>query len=586
MAGRIPQTFIEELLSRVDIVDVIERFVPLKRAGREYVACCPFHDEKTPSFTVSPAKQFYHCFGCGAHGSALGFLMEYNRLEFPEAVEELASSVGLEVPREKGDVRREEKSRSLLEVLEEAAEFYRRQFREHPDGPRAAAYLKGRGLSGETAARFALGFAPPGWENLAASLGRDPGRRRLLLEAGLLKQKEGGGVYDRFRDRIIFPIRDPRGRVVGFGGRLLEGEGPKYLNTPETAVFHKGRTLYGLHEMRQARGKFGQVVVVEGYMDVIALAQHGIGYAVATLGTATTAEHLERLYRTVPRVVFCFDGDRAGREAAWRALEQALPLMRDGREAAFLFLPQGEDPDTLVRAEGAEAFEARLEGAEPLSDYLVRHLLEEAGGDSVDSRARLAALAAPLLRRMPTSIYRRLTLEQLARRVGLPPDELERGMDARPATSPGRRGPRPRGGVQRRTPVRLAIALLLDNPALAAEVGEIEEIRGLEMPGVELLLELLETARERPDITTGSLLERWRDRPEYPHLSRLATMELAGSEAERLRELQETLLHLAGLRHERRWRELQEKLTREGLSDEEMEEWRRLLRKPTGEDLV
>ncbi|MDJ0740543.1 MAG: DNA primase, partial [Gammaproteobacteria bacterium] len=397
MPGAIPQHFIDDLLARADIVEIIGRRVPLKKAGREFHACCPFHSEKTPSFTVSPAKQFYHCFGCGAHGSALGFLMEYDRLSFPEAVEELASSMGLEVPREAAFDQGPD-HRPLYELLELAAQHYEQQLRQHADAARAVDYLRQRGLSGEIAARFRLGFAPPGWDNLLQALGGDDERVARLRDAGLITEQDHKR-YDRLRDRIIFPIRDGRGRVVGFGGRLLGDGKPKYLNSPETPVFHKGRELYGLYEARQADGHPARLLVVEGYMDVVALAQFGIGNAVATLGTATTSDHLEKLYRATPEVVFCFDGDRAGRDAAWKALQTALPLMRDGRQARFLFLPDGEDPDSLVRQIGAAAFTERVGGAQPLSEYLFEKLSAQVDMQTLDGRARLGELTQPLLER-------------------------------------------------------------------------------------------------------------------------------------------------------------------------------------------
>lgn len=339
MAGKIPAHFIDELLNRVDIVDLINGRVPLKKAGRDYHACCPFHHEKTPSFTVSREKQFYHCFGCGAHNNAIGFLMEYDNLSFVDAVEELAAQIGLEIPRETGDDSGPD-YRPLYETLEQAARFYQWQLRKHADADRAIGYLKQRGLTGDISADFGIGFAPPGWDNLIRQLGQDTkGLERLRL-SGLISEPEQNKCYDRFRDRIMFPIRDHRGQTIAFGGRILDDSKPKYLNSPETPVFHKGRALYGLFEARKALRKIERLLVVEGYMDVVALAQFGIRYAVATLGTATTDEHLERLFRTTSEVIFCFDGDRAGREAGWKALQTALPHMKDGREARFLFLPR------------------------------------------------------------------------------------------------------------------------------------------------------------------------------------------------------------------------------------------------------
>jgi len=528
MAGMIPQTFIDDLLSRADIVEVINQRVPLKRAGHEYKACCPFHDEKTPSFTVSPTKQFYHCFGCGAHGTALGFLMEYDRLSFPEAIEELASSLGLEVPREDG-VPQGPDHRPIYDMLEQAARHYAWQLRHHAEAARAIDYLKRRGLSGGIAAEYRIGFAPPGWDNLLQSLGRTAGDIDRLRDAGLISEPDGKR-YDRLRDRIIFPIRDNRGRVVGFGGRVLEGgaggsappgkAAPKYLNSPETAVFHKGRELYGLYEARQAVKDLDRLLVVEGYMDVVALAQHGIRNAVATLGTATTADHLDRLYRATPEVVFCFDGDRAGRDAAWKALNTALPFMRDGRQARFLFLPEGEDPDSLVRREGADAFRQRLAGATPLSEFLLDKLAEQVDMSSLDGRARLAELARPLLARLPGGTFQEMMEQRLAEVVGLQPRAAQA-----PAARPAARRPKATA-LGTIPPLRRAVVLLLQRPEVAAREDLPEGWQTLDSPGIPLLRELLETLRRRPDISPAALVERWQDPDTRRHLARLASLDI------------------------------------------------------------
>jgi DNA primase len=523
MAGRIPQSFIDELLTRTDIVDVIDSRVQLKKAGREYKACCPFHNEKTPSFTVSQVKQFYHCFGCGAHGTAISFLMEYDHMGFVEAVEELAHIAGLEVPHEAvEDSTAAAASRPLYELLEKAADYYRQQLRGHPESQRAVDYLRQRGLTGDVAARFGIGFAPPGWDNLVSTFGQDRAGRQALLETGLaIERNDGSGIYDRFRDRIQFPIHDRRGRTIGFGGRVLGDDTPKYLNSPESVVFHKGSELYGLYEARKAMRKLERILVVEGYMDVVALAQFDINYAVATLGTATTPEHLERIFRVVPEVIFCFDGDRAGRAAAWRALENTLPVLRDGREARFLFLPEGEDPDTLVRKIGREAFEAKVAQATHLSDFLFHHLSESLDLDSIDGRARLVDLARPLLARLPDGIFHQLLLERLADIAGTDPARLS-GRLEKPAQeappAPVRRPTRP--GTD--SPVRGAIALLLHQPELAGEVRGIAFREPDSLPGVTLLQELLEVLWQQPGLNTGALLERWRDRAEGRHLEKLA----------------------------------------------------------------
>jgi DNA primase len=524
MSGRIPQAFIDELLTRTDIVDVIDARVPLKKAGREYKACCPFHNEKTPSFTVSQVKQFYHCFGCGAHGSAISFLMDYEHLEFVEAVEDLARLAGLEVPREAAaDPATQSPTQPLYALLEEVSRYYRQQLRGHPQAARAVDYLKQRGLTGDIAARFDIGFAPPGWDNLARALGGDAASRAALLETGLLIERpDGGGVYDRFRDRVQFPIRDRRGRTIGFGGRVLGDDTPKYLNSPESLIFHKGRELYGLYEARKTVRQLERMLVVEGYMDVVALAQFGINYAVATLGTSTTPDHLERLFRTVPEVVFCFDGDRAGRAAAWRALENALPVLTDGREARFLFLPEGEDPDTLVRKTGKEEFENMITHAVHLSDFLFEHLSSQVDTASIDGRARLVDLARPLISRLPDSIFRQLMLEQLAQIAGTDSSHLADRLQKRvePRAVKTTTAARTTGGGK--SPVREAIAMLLHQPELAQNIAPPVITEPDAMPGVRLLLELFELLQRQPGLNTGAILEHWRGREESRHLHKLA----------------------------------------------------------------
>ena len=517
MAGRIPQPFIDEIIARADLVELIGTRVELKKAGREFKGLCPFHGEKTPSFTVSPDKGFFHCFGCGAHGTALGFLMDYDNLSFVEAVEALAETVGLEVPREQSSEPRERHS-EILSLLAEADQLFRGKLKESVE---AIEYLKYRGLDGATAARFGIGFAPDAWDTLLSELGRND-NGALLMKAGLVIENERGRRYDRFRNRITFPIRDHRGRVIGFGGRALGDGEPKYLNSPETAVFHKGQALYGLYEARQSRANLDRILVVEGYLDVASLAQHGIPYAVATLGTATTKDHLTRLARLASRVVFCFDGDRAGRAAAWRAMETALPQARGTTEFGFLFLPDGEDPDSLVRKEGAGAFERRLQNAESLATFLVSELASDIDGTTVDGRARLAERAKPMLARVPVGVYRDLLLEALGQAVGLSPARL-----ATLLTS-GTEAPRPtRGASSRPMPlagrsslIRQAIALVLHFPA-SSDGLDPAPLRALDQPGAQLLARLLETIHESPHITTAGLLERFRNDPEGQHLGRL-----------------------------------------------------------------
>ena len=429
MAGLIPQSFIDDLLNRTDIVDVVSSRIQLKKTGKNYSACCPFHKEKTPSFTVSPDKQFYYCFGCGAGGNALGFVMDHDQLEFPQAIEELAKRAGMDVPREesgRGHKPRQPVDSPLYPLLNAAAEHYRQALKSHPQRKYAVDYLKGRGLTGEIARDFGIGFAPPGWDNLLKHLGADALQQKVMIDAGLLiENAENGRRYDRFRDRIMFPIRDSRGRVIAFGGRVLGDDKPKYLNSPETPVFHKGQELYGLYEARKHNRDLDEIMVVEGYMDVIALAQQGLRNAVATLGTATSEEHLKRLFRIVPSVLFCFDGDAAGRNAAWRALESTLPSLQDGRRARFLFLPDGEDPDTLVRAEGTDAFRARInQHAQPLADYFFHQLCEEADPRSLEGKAHLVTLAAPLIDKIPGNNLRALMRQRLSEITGLSSEAL------------------------------------------------------------------------------------------------------------------------------------------------------------------
>ena len=433
--GTIPRTFIENLLNRADIVQVIQQRVPLKKAGSNYKACCPFHSEKTPSFNVNPQKQFYHCFGCGASGDALKFIMAYDGLPFVDAVEQLASMYGMEVPYEKRSQQKVEQQRQqqdLYEVMHSVTKYYRHQLRDHPQAKRAKDYLKQRGLSAEIAKTFVIGYAPDEWQNLQPALKADKELTQQLIEAGMLIKNEAGRIYDRFRDRIMFPIRDIRGRVIAFGGRIL-GEGqPKYLNSPETPIFHKSYTLYGLYEMKQARQNFDHIIVVEGYMDVVALAQFGVRNAVATLGTATTIGHLELLFRQVNEIVFCFDGDEAGIKAAWKALDLCIPLMGEQRSVKFLFLPKGEDPDSIVRKEGSEGFQSRVNAALSLSQFLMEGLQNQlkAPLSSAEGRQHLVALATPYVQKAQ-GLYQFLLAESVAEQVQLPTWRIEKEMGVR-----------------------------------------------------------------------------------------------------------------------------------------------------------
>ncbi|MEA3638397.1 MAG: DNA primase [Lamprobacter sp.] len=516
MAGKFPSDFRERLLDRVEIADIVGARVRLKKAGGLLKGLCPFHNEKTPSFVVTPSRQTYHCFGCGAHGNAIDFLIEHDRLEFREAIEELAQQAGLELPDELNTAPAGPDPKPLYQILEQAAVLFRRQLREHPQAHRATDYLRGRGLSAEIAARFGLGYAPPGWDFLLQQLGLRPETSALLERAGLIIERDGRR-YDRFRDRVMFPIRDRRGRVIGFGGRILDDGEPKYLNSPESQVFHKGRELYGLFEAQQASRQQPRLLVVEGYMDVIAQAQFGVPYAVATLGTATTPEHLTRLLRSAPELVFCFDGDRAGRAAAWKALETALPQASGQTPIRFLFLPDGEDPDSLIRQEGKAAFEQRIERATLLSDFLFQQLQTERDLNSDEGRASLDAAARPLLSAVPAGTFRDLLERRLAKLTGVP-------------SMARRRSGTRRGAVQTPTPLnpmRRAIALLLDDPKLAPyALAEPSDWREIDSPGVRLLAELLETISEHPELSAAALCEHWRDTEQGRIISRLSNSAL------------------------------------------------------------
>lgn len=534
MAGLIPQQFIDDLLTRVDIIDVIDGYVPLRKAGRNHLARCPFHDEKTPSFTVSQEKQFYHCFGCGANGTAIGFLMEYAGMDFVEAVEELASRAGLEVPREGGTPARDSGVTELYELMELVVRFYCRQLREHPDAGRAVDYLKKRGLTGQLAADFELGFAPAGWDNLMNALGGSSAALSRLERIGMIIPRDNGGYYDRFRDRIMFPIRDQRGRAIGMGGRVLgEGE-PKYLNSPETPIFHKGRELYGLYQVKRRQKSIEQVFVVEGYMDVLALAQHDINNSVATLGTAVTHDHLDRLFRVCDQIIFCFDGDSAGQNAAWRALEISLPMLRDGRQIHFMFMPQGEDPDSYVRRHGTETF--RQGDKIPLSDYLLNTLKSGLQLQSREDRALLAEKAMPYLARLPAGALRELLLEDLGRQCQLAPAvlrqlliEKEPGQRQRVIRRSRRRSA---GGGKEANIISQAIRLLLHHPAAGLDQPVPERVQQETDPGVQFLLELLKFINQQPDITCAGILEHWRDSRYGRRLFDLAAMEEPLSESE------------------------------------------------------
>jgi len=631
MAGLIPQSFIDDLLNRTDIVDVVSSRVQLKKAGKNYTACCPFHKEKTPSFSVSPDKQFYYCFGCGAGGNALGFLMDHDNLDFPQAVEDLAKAAGMEIPREESG--RPHKPRQptdspLYPLLTAAADFYRQALKSHPQRKAAVDYLKGRGLTGEIARDFGLGFAPPGWDNLYKHLSSDTLQQKAMIDAGLLVENaETGKRYDRFRDRVMFPIRDSRGRIIAFGGRVLGDDKPKYLNSPETPVFHKGQELYGLFEARKNNRNLDEIIVVEGYMDVIALAQQGLRNAVATLGTATSEEHLKRLFRVVPSVLFCFDGDQAGRNAAWRALEATLSSLQDGRRARFLFLPEGEDPDTLVRSEGTDAFRARInQHAQPLADYFFQQLTEEADPRSLEGKAHMATLAAPLIDKVPGANLRTLMRQRLLEITGLsgeavsqlvhsapqdaPPPAYDPGMDydampdysdfhqpqeayapqqewtpkkpgaggkkwdKKPWSKNGKRGDRdeayaPRTPVAVEAPTLIALRTLIHHPQLASKVESADHFANESNTYAQVLIALIEAVQKNPKLNSIQLMARWHGTEQGRLLKALAEKEwlIDGDNLEQ--QFLDTITRLSAGQHTQTLDELIKRAKQPGLSAEE-----------------
>lgn len=604
MAGRIPQTFIDDLLDRLDIVEVIDRRVSLKKSGRNFTACCPFHDEKTPSFSVNQEKQFYYCFGCGAGGNAIGFLMDYERMDFPRAVESLADSAGLEVPREASVFQEQpQQKQNIYTMLEKCADYYRQQLKNHPQKQPAIDYLRTRGLSGEVARDFDIGYAPPGWDNLLKQLGQTEEDRQLLIDGGMLIEKEDENkLYDRFRDRIIFPIRDNRGRVIAFGGRVLGDDKPKYLNSPETPVFHKSKELYGLYQARKANRQLHRLLIVEGYMDVVALAQNDISWAAATLGTATSTEHLNRVFRQCPEVVFCFDGDEAGRKAATRALESALPAMEDGRRARFLFLPQGEDPDSMVRRIGQSEFIRLVDKAQPLEEYLFNSQSEDLETGSLDGRARLSTLTAPLINKLPDGIFKELMMNSLAERTGLSRGKLTEILDKHQTSKPSydaepqsriappsetntRPQPKRRTATYvkpetTRNAILYAIALLLHEPKAAGHVTIPETLSHSEDPNAALLHAMLELLHKRPDSTSAMLIGHWYGEAWGEALQKLLQMEQFIPTTNVEQELADTLAHLDRKRQQQSISSQVDKILSKDyalLSPEEKQELKQLL---------
>ncbi|MDN2666472.1 MULTISPECIES: DNA primase [Vibrio] len=573
MAGHIPRSFIDDLLARLDIVDIVDARVKLKKKGKNYGACCPFHNEKTPSFSVSQEKQFYHCFGCGVHGNAIDFIMEFERLDFVEAIEELASFLGLDVPREQrsGEIStapraNSEQKRNLYDLMGGISNFYRSQLKISANKP-AIDYLKNRGLSGEIVQKFGIGYVADEWDLVRKNFGQQKEAQDMLVTGGMLIENDKGNRYDRFRGRVMFPIRDRRGRVIGFGGRVLEDGTPKYLNSPETPIFHKGKELYGLYEVLQAYREPPQILVVEGYMDVVALAQYGVDYSVASLGTSTTGDHVQMLFRQTSTVVCCYDGDRAGKEAAWRALENALEYLKTGNTLKFLFLPDGEDPDSYIRENGQEAFERLVQNATPLSTYLFDNLIEihKLNLGTTEGKSALRAHASALINKIPDSYFQELLEKLLDERTGFD-NQLRR---ARVHT----KNPTPQPHKElKRTPMREVIALLIQNPSYADMVPDLSSVKGLQLPGLSLFVEVLDKCHAHPHINTGQLLEHWRHNKHEALLSRLASWEIPLDEDNQEDIFLDSLDNILAQCVEKQIENLQAKARSVGLSAEEKRE--------------
>ncbi|MBT1450373.1 DNA primase [Glaciecola sp. XM2] len=531
MAGRIPQDFIEDLITRADIVDIIDSRVKLKKAGRNHQACCPFHNEKTPSFSVSQEKQFYYCFGCGAKGNVISFLMEYDRLEFVEAVEELAKECGMTVPRTASNApsqspQQKSEREKDYQLMEEVTRYFQHQLKHATNAPKVIEYLKSRGLSGDVVKFWDIGYAPDQWDGVLSTFadgGKDKAKLKRLMTLKLVNENDNQRRYDFFRDRVMFPIRDKRGRVVAFGGRIIEGDGPKYLNSPETPIFHKGYELYGLHQARKENRKLARILVVEGYMDVVALSQFGISYAVAALGTATTPEHIQMMFKSCNEIVCCYDGDRAGREAAWRALENALPYLKDGYALKFLFLPDGEDPDTMIRKVGKDEFEQQLEKAVPVSTFFFDNLLGRHSLGSIEGKAAFKTEAQPLIEKIVGDNQREMMLSQLHRYCGNRNYDHEKNVkDANSQKRPRHTEYQAPSHIKQ-SPVRMMLRLLLDEPSLANEYPRVQitKLLGSGINGIDVLSDVHSYCVAHPNANTASLIEAFRDHPHFQNLGKL-----------------------------------------------------------------
>ena len=524
MSGLIPQHFINDLVSRVDIVDVLSKRIDLKKAGKEFKAVCPFHNDKNPSLTISPSKGFYHCFSCGAHGTALGFLMEYEHLSFVEAIESLASDLGLEVPYEKSS-KPIKQNNDLFLMMEKLQKKFQDNLKNES---KAIKYLKDRGIDGTTAKKFGIGYAKKGWRNILDEFGKNEKQINLLTSLGLIIKKSDNNYYDRFRDRIIFPIRDARGRFIGFGGRVFNDEQPKYLNSPETSLFHKGKELYGLYECQQSMRDIDKLIVVEGYMDVIGLSQNGVEYAVASMGTATTNDHFNRLFRLTDSIFFCFDGDDAGLKAAWRALENSLIHLRDGRQIKFVFLPDGDDPDSYIANNGTSKFEKQLDSGMDLSDFLIDKISENIDLNSIDGKARMAERAKPFIGKIPDGIFKELIIDKLSASVGISSKKLtalisqmNKKESMKPKTRSYTKMMSQRSSKTQPSIIKKSIMLILNYPEAAKNIKH-HDFKDYKKPGIKILLKLIKTTQEGSNINAASLIERWRDDDEGKHLAKLA----------------------------------------------------------------
>lgn len=523
MSGLIPRSFINDILARIDIVDVVDARVKLKKKGKNHSACCPFHSEKTPSFTVSQEKQFYHCFGCGEHGNAIDFLMKFDNLEFVEAIEELASQMGIEVPREHSSKNQREQianRKNYYQILKQISEAYCFQLQQDAN-KQALEYAYSRGLSLDIIQKYNIGFAPNSWNFVKNSFGRDDLSCRDLVTTGMLIDNDGK-VYDRFRNRLIFPIQDRRGRFIGFGGRVFGDDKPKYLNSPETPIYHKGKELYGLYQVLQNNPDPAQILVVEGYMDVVALSQYKIDYAVASLGTATTGEQIQLMFRNSDIIICCYDGDSAGKEAAWRTLENALPFLQDGKQLKFMFLPDNEDPDSFIRSVGFDGFVDKQSQALTLSAFIFKRLMAQVDTSSKEGQARLTTLAKPIIEKIPGDTIKFYLYEILAQKLGIP--------DVRQVQQLLRIKPQKASNLAanykiKKTPMRVLIALVIQNPYLAKYL-ELETLASLNIAGADLLIKIVEKCIESPNINTGQLIELWRNQPEEHIIAKLAVWDL------------------------------------------------------------